>query len=103
MNEIFILKSFKDSGFKYLAREKNGKIYAHECLPVKIDNEYWGSGKGSKTLQFGFCNTLKFIPVDIAFLKWEDLSVLEIDLLIKIYEFAYGFADLIFEEIHELI
>lgn len=50
----------KACGFKWIAKNKNGDIYAYETRPVRFDSKSWC---GSQTVK---------IDIPILFLNWED-------------------------------
>lgn len=58
IDKLFV--QLKSCGFKWIAKNKNGEVYAYETRPVRFDSEMWC---GSQTVK---------IDIPILFLSWED-------------------------------
>lgn len=58
IDKLFV--QLKSCGFKWIAKNKNGEVYAYETRPVRFDSKSWC---GSQTVK---------IDIPILFLSWED-------------------------------
>lgn len=66
----FVLKDFIKEGYKYIARDKDGKFYAYSNKPVKRETS-WLFDKPSDTNYYKNISLLSFIFPDI---EWEDVE-----------------------------
>lgn len=59
-NEQLAIDYTRLCGYKWLAKDKDGRVYAFEEKPVKLSKQ-WGCN----------CNSL-YVPISISFISWED-------------------------------
>ena len=65
-----VFKDIMKMGYKYIARDKDGKLYAYSCKPIRRENA-WILDTGSEDGTYKDISLLNPIFTDI---KWEDVA-----------------------------
>ena len=61
--EEIAIKYFLLAGYKYMAKDRDGKVYAYKTKPIKSPINLWNCGDD---------NELSLVEIPINFLSWED-------------------------------
>ena len=59
------IKYFLLAGYKYMAKDKNGKVYAYKTKPIKAPISHWDCCDNNLS---SYCK----VDIPISFLSWED-------------------------------